>query len=81
MVKREAKKMEQSKLLEKIQEIFEHDHGQMRSVGGIARDVGLSKAEIESFIHEHQKYFTRAPIRPGGYELYRLNPDGITDTK
>lgn len=47
--------------------------GDFRTVGGIARDSGLSRLEVERVICEHPSMFAEGPVRIGGEAVYALH--------
>jgi len=45
----------------------------MRTIGGIARDTGLSPQAVQSFVAEHPGLFDISTISPSGETLYALH--------
>ena len=51
---------------------FEGPHAEWRTVGGIARQTGLSEQEIVKCIEEHEEAFKESSVKLGGKVLYGL---------
>ena len=54
---------------------FVDDRPTWRTLGGIARQVDMSRGEVAKFIDEYHEYFVESNIKPGGVVLYRIRAE------
>ena len=52
----------------------------LRTLGGISRHTGLSPAEVQSCVEQHEGVFIKSPLTPAGRPLYRVRKDVYTQT-
>ena len=60
------------KVGKKIAIAFRVKGGKWRTLGGIARESGLSEEAVIEYVRAKKGCFVRAPVSPGGKELYAI---------
>ena len=59
----------------KVLVAFIGDDSVWRTLGGIARESGLTTSEVTDFINENSDYFVQSSVKPGGRALYGIRDD------
>ncbi len=57
-----------------VKDVFSSDPSNLRSVGGIARQAGLSPDQVTRFIDEYEECFEESSVKLGGTSLYKIHP-------
>ena len=56
----------------KIYQAFSGPRAHWRTLGGIARQTGISIEKVESYVHEHPNQFVRGDLTVSGTALYQF---------
>ena len=56
---------------QKLIEAFDLKLPSYRTLGAVAREIGIPESSVRTYIEQHREEFEVAPIKPGGEELFR----------
>ena len=71
-VARRSRAVLTGKIGRRIESAFRGEGAKWRAIGGIARETGLSGAEVRDQVGANDQLFVRAPVSPGGRVPYSI---------